>query len=65
MTPEEPEPEQQHTVIGVKAATILYALLSAAAFVTLHGKALGVALIIVLGLAAKSYLHYWSRKQSK
>jgi hypothetical protein len=65
MTPDEPDPEQPRTLIGVKAATILYVLLGTAAFVTLHGKALVVALIIVLGLAAKSYLHYWSEKQSK
>ncbi len=65
MTPEESEPEQQRTVIGVKTATVLYVLLGAAAFVTLHGTALAVTLIIVLGLAAKSYLHYWSNRRSK
>jgi hypothetical protein len=65
MTPEEPEPEQPRMLIGVKTATILYTLLGAAAFATLHGKALGVALIIVVGLAAKSYLHYWGEKQMK
>jgi hypothetical protein len=63
MTSEEPEPQQPRTLIGVRTATILYILLVAAAFVTLHGNALGVALIILFGLAAKSYLHYWSEKQ--
>ncbi len=65
MSSEQPEPEQPRTVIGVKTATILYTLLGAAAFVTLHGKALAVTLIIVLGLAAKSYLHYWTNRRSK
>ncbi len=58
-------PEQPRTLIGVKTATILYTVLGAAAFATLRGKALVVALIIVLGLAAKSYLHYWKEKQDK
>ena len=62
---EEREPEQPRTLIGVKTATILYVLLGTAALATLHGKALIVALIIVVGLAAKSYLHYWSEKRSK
>ena len=63
--PEEPDPEEQRTVIGVKTATVLYVLLAAAAFATLHGKALIVALIIVIGLAAKSYLHYWHEKHGE
>jgi hypothetical protein len=62
---EEREPDRPRTLIGVKAATVLYTLLGAAAFVTLHGKALILALIIVIGLATKSYLHYWSEKRSK
>ncbi len=37
---------------------ILYALLVIASFATLKGTALIVALIIVLGLAVKSYLHH-------
>jgi hypothetical protein len=36
----------------------LYALLVGAAFATLKGTALIIALIIVLGLAAKSYVHH-------
>jgi hypothetical protein len=50
------------TMIGVKTATALYVLLLVASFITLKGKALGLALIIVLGLAFKSYLHYWKEK---
>ena len=65
MTPEDSKPEQQRTVIGVKTATILYLLLGAAAFFTLHGKALVLTLIIVVGIAAKSYLNYWSNRQTK
>lgn len=63
--PEEREPEQPRTLIGVKTATALYALLAALVFITLHGKALILALIIVVGLATKSYLHYWSEKRNE
>lgn len=63
--PEEPKPEQPRTLIGLRTATVLYLLLVGGAFLALHGKALILALIIVVGLAIKSYLHYWSEKQNK
>jgi len=37
---------------------IAYAVLLAISVFTLKGYALGVAVIVVLGAAAKSYLHY-------
>jgi uncharacterized membrane protein YiaA len=45
-------------MIGIRTAMVLYALLLVAAFATLKGTALYVALIIVLGIAAKTYLHH-------
>ncbi|MBV9156111.1 MAG: hypothetical protein JO097_07595 [Acidobacteriaceae bacterium] len=54
MTP----PEQHRSVIGIRTALILYALLAGASFATLKGMALVIALIIVLGIAAKSYIHF-------
>ncbi len=50
------------TAIGVRTATILYLLIGVAAGVTLKGKPLMLALIIVFGLAAKSFVHYWKGK---
>ena len=47
------------TLIGPRTAIILYLLLVAFACWQLHGKALALALIIIGGLAAKSFLHYW------
>ncbi len=55
-------PEGQQTLIGVRTATILYLLIAVAASVMLKGKPLVLALIIVFGLAAKSYVHYWKGK---
>lgn len=54
MTPNEPS----RGVIGLRTALILYALLVLAAIATLKGTALAVALLVVLALAAKSYLHH-------
>lgn len=54
MKPNEPP----RSVIGLRTALILYALLVIAAVATLKGTALAVALVIVLALAAKSYLHH-------
>ncbi len=51
-------PEPPRTIIGIRTAMVLYALLLVAAFATLKGTALYVALIIVLGIATKTYLHY-------
>ncbi|HEY3935904.1 MAG TPA: hypothetical protein VGL97_00615 [Bryobacteraceae bacterium] len=49
-------------MIGPRVAGLLYALLIVASLATLHGKALAVALVIVLGLAAKSCLDYLRRR---
>jgi len=54
MTPQEPS----RSVIGLRTALILYALLLAFAFATLKGTALAIAVLIVLALAAKSYVHH-------
>jgi hypothetical protein len=54
MTPNEPS----RSAIGLRTALVLYALLIVAAFATLKGTALAVAVLIVLALAAKSYLHH-------
>jgi hypothetical protein len=51
-------PEPSRSVIGVRTAMVLYASLVVAAFVTLKGTALYIALIIVLGIAVKTYLHH-------
>ncbi len=51
-------PEPSRTLIGIRTAMVLYALLVVAAFATLKGTALYIALIIVLGVAAKTYVHY-------
>jgi hypothetical protein len=40
---------------------VLYALLLVAAFIALKGTALYIALIIVLGIAVKTYVHYLRR----
>jgi uncharacterized membrane protein YiaA len=51
-------PEPSRTIIGIRTAMVLYALLLVAAFATLKGTALYIALIIVLGIAVKTYLHH-------
>jgi hypothetical protein len=51
-------PEPSRTVIGIRTAMLLYALLIVGAFATLKGTALYIALVIVLGIAAKTYLHH-------
>jgi hypothetical protein len=54
-------PEPSRTVIGIRTALVLYALLLVAAFIALKGTALYIALIIVLGIAVKTYVHYLRR----
>lgn len=49
-------------MIGIRTAMLLYALLVGASLTTLKGTPLALALIIVLGLAAKSYVHYLRRR---
>jgi len=51
-------PEPSRTIIGIRIALVLYAVLLIAAFATLKGTALYIALIIVLGVAIKTYLHH-------
>ncbi len=51
-------PEPHESLIGIRTAMLLYALLVIASFLALKGTALALALIIVLGLAAKSYVHH-------
>ncbi len=55
-------PEPIRTLIGFRTAIFLYALLVIASALTLKGTALALALIIVLGLAAKSTVHYFRSK---
>jgi hypothetical protein len=50
--------EPSRGVIGLRTALILYGLLGIAALATLKGTALAVALLVVVALAAKSYLHH-------
>jgi CBS-domain-containing membrane protein len=50
------------TLIGPKTAAVLFALLILLVVLNLHGKALAIALVIVLGLAAKSYVEYLRRR---
>jgi hypothetical protein len=54
MNPSEPS----RTVIGIRTAMLLYVLLIVGAFATLKGTALYIALVIVLGIAGKTYLHH-------
>lgn len=54
--------ENPRTLIGPKTALILYVVLVVAAVLSLTGKPRILALIIVGGLAAKSYLHYWKER---
>lgn len=51
-------PEPSRSLIGIKTALTLFAVLAAIAFATLKGAALVIALVIVLGLAVKSYIHH-------
>jgi hypothetical protein len=53
MTPDAPQ-----TVIGPRMAATLFAVLAILAGVLLHGTPRYVVLLIVLALAAKSYVHY-------
>jgi hypothetical protein len=45
-------------MIGIRTALLLYALLVIASLVTLKGTPLALALIIVIALAVKSYVHH-------
>jgi hypothetical protein len=54
-------PEPSRTIIGIRTALVLYALLLIAAFATLKGTALYIAIVIVLGIATKTYVHHLRR----
>ncbi len=49
---------EQGAMIGFRTAMILFALLAGAAIATLKGTALFIALLIVLALAVKAYVHH-------
>jgi hypothetical protein len=49
-------------MIGAKTAFALYAVLVGISVLSLHGTALALALIIVLGLAAKTLLDHLRRR---
>jgi hypothetical protein len=49
-------------VIGLRTALILYALLIVFAFISLKGTALAIAVLIVILLAAKSFVHHLRRR---
>lgn len=55
---DEERPDFGGKVISIRTAMIAYAILAVIALATLKGYALGVALIVVFGAAAKSYVHY-------
>ena len=55
-------PELERTLIGFRTAILLYALLLITSALTLKGTPLALALIIVLGLAAKSTVHHFRSK---
>jgi hypothetical protein len=52
------KPEGQ-SVIGLRTALLLYAVLVAVAFLTLKGAARTLSLLIVGALVAKSIVHYY------
>ena len=52
------DPEQPRSLIGFRTAMLLFALLTAAACLTLKGIALAIALLIVFALAAKAWVHH-------
>ena len=63
MVSEEDDRSQRHPplgrkIISMRTGIIAYAILLAIAVATLKGYALAVAVIVVLGAAVKSYVHY-------
>jgi len=54
--------EPPRTVIGARTAFILYGALLVFAYITLKGKFLGLAVIIVLAIAAKTYVDHLRRR---
>ncbi len=64
MMPDE-APEPTRTLIGARTAIILYVLLTVFACATLKGNPLALALIIIGGLAAKSFVHYVKERSQR
>ena len=54
--------EPPRTLIGARTAFLLYALLLALAVNTLKGKFLSLAVIIILALAAKTFVDHLRRR---
>ena len=54
--------EPPRTLIGVRTALLLYGVLLAASYLTLKGKFLSLAVIIVVALAAKTYVDHLRRR---
>jgi hypothetical protein len=52
------EPDDSRGVIGIRTAIILFAVLAIAAWATLKGSALWIALLIVFALAIKAFVHH-------
>ena len=50
--------EQHRGVIGIGTALVLFAVLAVLSILTLKGIALAFALIVIGGLAIKSYVHF-------
>jgi hypothetical protein len=53
---------EHKTIIGARTAFLLYAALVGAAFALLTGTPRAIALIVVFGLAAKSYIDFLRRR---
>ena len=58
MSSPEPDSKFERGLIGIRTAMLLFALLAAIAFATLHGPALCIALLTVLALAVKAFVHH-------
>ncbi len=58
-------PQPARPLIGARTAMVLYLLLAVFACARLKGNPLYLALIIIGGLAAKSYLHYWRERSQR
>jgi len=54
--------EPPRTLIGARTAFILYGALLGAAYFTLKGKFLSLAVIIILAIAAKTYVDHLRRR---
>ena len=54
--------EPPRTIIGARTAFILYGALLVAAYLTLKGKFLSLAVIIVVAIAAKTFVDHLRRR---